>query len=61
MVLPPLALGAFFAYGAFELYRNNYEAAVMRLARPDGVRVESGENEFMILDNGPESFGGCAK
>ncbi len=52
-----LAFALFICYCAYDIYRYGFEAKAMRLARPNGVRVEASEKERMILDNGPESFG----
>lgn len=49
----PLLAAVFVVFRGFELYTSHCEAAVMRFARPGGVRCGD-----MILDNGPLSFGG---
>jgi Dolichyl-phosphate-mannose-protein mannosyltransferase len=43
---------------AYDNYRVDYEAAVMREARPNGVKVAMGNDKVMYLDNGPQTFGG---
>ena len=41
----------------YDVYRYGCEAAVLRLARPHGVRVDLGDRAH-YMDNGPYSFGG---
>ncbi|MDD5697314.1 MAG: glycosyltransferase family 39 protein [Victivallaceae bacterium] len=48
----------FICFAAYETYRENYEAAVIREVRPNGVRVQMGKDKMMYLDNGPQTFGG---
>lgn len=52
-----LALAVFVCYCAYDIYRFGFEAKVMGIVRPDGVKVETSSAETMLLDNGPESFG----
>ena len=51
-------ISVFICFLAYDIYRENYESAIMRTVRPDGVRVEMGNNAAMYLDNGPRTFGG---
>lgn len=51
-------ISVFICFLVYDIYRENYEAAIMRKIRPDGVRVEMGHNAAMYLDNGPQTFGG---
>ncbi len=53
-----LLTGVFIVYFSNDLYRNNFEAAMMRLVRPDGVHGKLADGREMRLDNGPVSFGG---
>ncbi len=52
-------LAAFFlVYPGYDLYRETAEAPLMRLARPNGVRVAFPDGSYLIYDHGPASFGG---
>ena len=51
-VLPALLAGAYFAYFFYPAYAAWYEPGVMRLARPDGVRLETA-SALLTHDNGP--------
>lgn len=42
----------------YNTYRHNFEAAVMRWARPDGTTVKLRDDTWMLKDNGPATFGG---
>lgn len=53
-----LLLAFFIVYPGYDTYRETVEPAVMRLARPDGVRVEYPDKTLLIYDHGPASFGG---
>lgn len=55
VVFCAVTLVCFLAYNS---YRDNYEAAVMRKVRPNGVVVAMGNGKTMYLDNGPCTFGG---
>ncbi len=55
---PALLAGFFISFAAYDFYRYYCEAGVMRLVRPDGVRVALTSDTIMCLDNGPFSFGG---
>ncbi len=50
-------LSAYICFLAYDTYRYDYEAAVIRKVRPNGVRVAMGHNKMMYLDNGPRTFG----
>ncbi|MEA4861771.1 MAG: ArnT family glycosyltransferase [Victivallaceae bacterium] len=54
--IPPLMIAVFVVYQGFDVYTIYCEAAVMRTARPSGVRCGN-----MVLDNGPLSFGGWTR
>ena len=43
---------------SYEFYRNNCEAAVMRLVRPLGTSIEGTDGRCWIFDHGPFTFGG---
>ncbi|OGV49502.1 MAG: hypothetical protein A2X49_01000 [Lentisphaerae bacterium GWF2_52_8] len=59
--VPALIFGFFVVAVAYDIYRFNFEAAVMRVVRPDGVHVFLGsKGKELRLDNGPLSFGGWA-
>ena len=49
--------GVFVSAFAYELYRNNCEAAVMRLVRPDGTKIVDRDGRAWIFDHGPQTFG----
>lgn len=53
-----LLVGYFICYRSYDLYRHYLEAAMMRLTRPDGITVRLAANRYMLLDNGPLTFGG---
>lgn len=53
----PLLLGMFIVFSAYDLYRYAFEAQVMRLVRPLGIRSELQNNKILYMDNGPLSFG----
>jgi 4-amino-4-deoxy-L-arabinose transferase-like glycosyltransferase len=53
-----LLAGFFICFTAYDYYRTNWEAAFMRVARPDGVKVMLEPGKQMLLDNGPFTFGG---
>ena len=48
----------FICFLAYDTYRMDYEATVMREVRPNGVSVSMGHEKMMYLDNGPQTFGG---
>jgi 4-amino-4-deoxy-L-arabinose transferase-like glycosyltransferase len=56
--LPCILFGFLVCYLCYDIYRYNYEAAIMRLIRPNGVDVEINPDKFMFLDNGPMALGG---
>jgi hypothetical protein len=49
--------GIFVSAFAYELYRGNCEAAVMRLVRPDGTKIVDRDGKTWIFDHGPMTFG----
>ena len=51
-------MSVFICFLAYDTYRIDYEAAVMRKVRPNGVSVTMGHDKMMYLDNGPRTFGG---
>ena len=51
-------VGIFVSCFAYEFYRNNCEAAVMRLVRPDGTKIADRNGKLWIFDHGPQTFGG---
>ena len=53
-----ICISIFICFLAYDNYRENYEAAVMRTVRPNGVSLEMNKNKTMYLDNGPRTFGG---
>ena len=56
---PALLAGVYFAYFFYPSYRQMYEPGLMRLARPDGVRLETA-SMFLEHDNGPYYLNGWA-
>lgn len=55
--LPVLITALFIVYAAYDTYRFNCEAAVMRLVRPSGVISKLEDDTILYLDNGPITFG----
>jgi hypothetical protein len=53
-----LIVGYFICYQAYDLYRQNIEASLIRLTRPAGIQVKMTDSSYMLLDNGPITFGG---
>ena len=51
--VPALLAGAFFVWLFYPMYREYYEAFLMRAARPDGVRLKTSAS-FQEFDNGPD-------
>ena len=51
--VPALLAGSFFVWLFYPMYREYYEAPLMRAARPDGVRLMTAAS-FQEFDNGPE-------
>lgn len=51
-------IGYFICYHAYDFYRTNLEASIIRLTRPHGIKVKMSANSYMLLDNGPMTFGG---
>ena len=51
--LPALLAGVYFVWFFYPLYRENYEAPLKRLVRPDGVRLQTA-GTFQEFDNGPD-------
>ena len=51
--VPALLAGAYFVWLFYPMYREYYEAPLMRAARPDGVRLKTAAS-FQEFDNGPE-------
>lgn len=58
--LLPFMLGIFICLIAYDFYRYNLEALMMKLVRPNGVSIAVSPAEYMILDNGPFTFGSWA-
>ncbi len=56
----PLLIASFIVYLGYDFYRYNYEAPVMKIVRPHGIRTELGDGRILYLDNGPVSFGSWA-
>lgn len=52
-----LLAGVFISCFAYEFYRNNCEAAVMRCVRPLGTCIEGTDGKYWIFDHGPRTFG----
>lgn len=52
------SLCTFICFLAYDTYRSDYEAEVIKEVRPDGISVDMGNNKVMYLDNGPQTFGG---
>ncbi len=50
--------GVWISVSACDFYRDNLEAAVMRLVRPDGTEIRLGNPETQVFDHGPQTFGG---
>ncbi len=57
-IVATFILAYFICYQAYDLYRNNLESPIIRLVRPAGVQVKMSPDSYMLLDNGPLSFGG---
>jgi 4-amino-4-deoxy-L-arabinose transferase-like glycosyltransferase len=53
-----LCVGVYITSTAYEDYRRNFEAKVMRMVRPNGVSLPFADGKFMQLDHGPVTFGG---
>lgn len=53
--VPAAFFSAFFVFAAYPAWRSFYEAPVMRLVRPDGVRLETPER-LLILDHAPNYY-----
>ena len=53
-----LLAGVFVSGFAYEFYRGNCEAAVMRLVRPNGTTILDRDDKPWIFDHGPFTFGG---
>lgn len=53
-----LLAGYFICYQAYDLYRNNLEATIVRWTRPNGTMIQLADDSYMVLDNGPLTFGG---
>lgn len=51
-------ISTFLCFIAYDTYRSEYEAAVIREVRPNGIRVPMANGKMMYLDNGPQTFGG---
>ncbi len=49
--------GTFVVFFANDWYRSQWEAAVMRQVRPQGVNEWMADGRQMVLDHGPQSFG----
>ena len=56
--LAALIVGYFICYQAYDLYRQNVEASLIRWVRPTGIKIKMADNRYMLLDNGPITFGG---
>jgi 4-amino-4-deoxy-L-arabinose transferase-like glycosyltransferase len=57
-VIPAILFGAFLTFSSYDLYRQFFEAGIMRIVRPNGVVVKLSPGKTMFLDNGPARFGG---
>ena len=55
--LAAVLAGVFVSGFAYESYRRNCEAAVMRFVRPDGTKIVDRDGETWIFDHGPRTFG----
>ena len=53
-----LCLSTYICFLAYDTYRYEYEADIIREVRPNGVSVAMGHDKMMYLDNGPRTFGG---
>ncbi|MBE6369910.1 MAG: glycosyltransferase family 39 protein [Lentisphaerae bacterium] len=53
-----LALGAFITIGAYEFYRNNLEAAILKIVRPSGTVLTDNAGRTVQFYHGPQTFGG---
>ncbi len=51
-------ISTFLCFMAYDIYRTEYEATIMREVRPNGVSVSMADGKMMYLDNGPRTFGG---
>ena len=49
--------GVFVSVFAYEFYRNNCEAAIMRCVRPDGTSILDRNGKKWVFDHGPQTFG----
>lgn len=50
-------IAAFFTFAAFDRYRDNLEAPLIRIARPDGTRLAI-DGKMKIYDHGQNLYGG---
>ncbi|OGV34342.1 MAG: hypothetical protein A2020_04665 [Lentisphaerae bacterium GWF2_45_14] len=48
----------FISFASYDLYRGGLEKNIIRLVRPDGIRIDVLPNRFVYLDNGPVTCGG---
>jgi hypothetical protein len=55
--LPAAIASLALVYLGYDLYRHQFEASVLRRARPDGTRTELAAGRILILDHGPMPFG----
>lgn len=53
-----LIASIFVVYPGYDLYRENLESSLIRIARPSGVQVPVPGQGRMVTDHGPRSFGG---
>ncbi len=53
-----LTAAALIVYPGYDFYRNYYESAVMRLVRPNGIRVSLPGGGTVSYDHGPNGLGG---
>lgn len=50
----PILLAGVIVYNAYPAYSNYYEPAMMRLLRPDGVRLDWASGQTSVFDHGPD-------
>ncbi|MBO5924271.1 MAG: glycosyltransferase family 39 protein [Lentisphaeria bacterium] len=53
-----LAAGIFFAFGAYEFYRQTCEKSVLRMVRPQGTKLVLPDKRQVEFYHGPMTFGG---
>ena len=52
------SLSTYICFLAYDTYRSDFEAEIIKEVRPNGISVAMGNDKTMYLDNGPRTFGG---